>query len=229
MKREQMTHNLEASRGRKGCTTHCLRDDGVELLLMGLCAQTLSVRVSAIPRTVPRQAPLSMGFSRQEYWSGLPFPPPEDLPDPGIQPASLTSPDWQAVSMPLALPGKPLCGFRPTRTLGPQHPSELTKSSGELLWGQKAIAISIQGVKYILQVLQAEGQLLMESLKRMQTAAVNTAHHRGLPGGGIAFHPRLTKARSWILKLHLPSLNIRTPPSLGYLLICLATCWVIYK
>ena len=85
MKREQMTHNLEASRGRKGCTTRCLRDDGAELLLMGLCAQTLSVRASAIPRTVPRQAPLSMGFSRQEYWSGLPFPPPEDLPDPGIE------------------------------------------------------------------------------------------------------------------------------------------------
>ena len=35
--------------------------------------------------TVARQAPLSMGFSRQEYWSGLPFPPPGDLPDPGIK------------------------------------------------------------------------------------------------------------------------------------------------
>ena len=38
------------------------------------------------------QAPLSMGFSRQEYWSGLPCPPPGDLPNPGIQPKSLTSP-----------------------------------------------------------------------------------------------------------------------------------------
>ena len=38
------------------------------------------------------QAPLSMGFSRQEYWSGLPCPPPEDLPDPGIELESLTSP-----------------------------------------------------------------------------------------------------------------------------------------
>ena len=35
--------------------------------------------------TVPHQAPLSMGFSRQEYWSGLPFPSPGDLPDPGIK------------------------------------------------------------------------------------------------------------------------------------------------
>ena len=39
------------------------------------------------------QAPLSMGFSRQEYWSGLPCPPPGDLPDPGIEPASLMLPE----------------------------------------------------------------------------------------------------------------------------------------
>ena len=42
--------------------------------------------------TVARQAPLSMAFSRQEYWSGLPCPPPGDLPDPGIEPTSLMSP-----------------------------------------------------------------------------------------------------------------------------------------
>ena len=42
--------------------------------------------------TVALQAPVSMGFSRQEYWSGLPFPPPGDLPDPGIKPMTLMSP-----------------------------------------------------------------------------------------------------------------------------------------
>ena len=41
---------------------------------------------------IPCQAPLSMGFFKQEYWSGLPWPPPEDLPNPGIKPVSLTSP-----------------------------------------------------------------------------------------------------------------------------------------
>ena len=46
------------------------------------------VRLFATPRTVAHQAPLSMGFSRQEYWSGLPFPSPGDLPDPGIEPRS---------------------------------------------------------------------------------------------------------------------------------------------
>ena len=44
------------------------------------------VQLFAIPWTVAHQAPLSMGFSRQEYWSGLPFSPPGDLPDPGMEP-----------------------------------------------------------------------------------------------------------------------------------------------
>ena len=43
-------------------------------------------------RAIALQAPLSMGFSRQEYWSGLPCPPAGDLPSPGIEPGSLTSP-----------------------------------------------------------------------------------------------------------------------------------------
>ena len=50
------------------------------------------VQVSEIPVTVVRQAPLSMGFSRQGYWSGLPCPPPGDLPNPRIKPTSLISP-----------------------------------------------------------------------------------------------------------------------------------------
>ena len=47
---------------------------------------------SVTPWTVAREAPLSMGFSRQEYWTGLPFPPPGDLPDPGMESVSPTSP-----------------------------------------------------------------------------------------------------------------------------------------
>ena len=49
------------------------------------------VRLLATPWTVVRQAPLSLGFSRQEHWRGLPFPPPGDFPDPGISPGSLKS------------------------------------------------------------------------------------------------------------------------------------------
>ena len=55
--------------------------------------QSLSrVRLFVVPWTVAHQASLSMGFPRQEYWNGLPFPSAGDLPDPGIEPASLTSP-----------------------------------------------------------------------------------------------------------------------------------------
>ena len=56
------------------------------------------------PWTVACQAPLSMGFSRQEYWNGLPFPSPGDLPDPGVKPGS---PVLQADSLLSEPPGKP--------------------------------------------------------------------------------------------------------------------------
>ena len=57
------------------------------------CAQSLQLHPSwGTLWTVAGQAPLSMGFSRQEYWSGLPCPPPGDLPNPGIKPRSLRSP-----------------------------------------------------------------------------------------------------------------------------------------
>ena len=57
--------------------------------------------------TVAPQAPLSMGFSRQEYSSGLPRPPPRDLPEPRIQPASPVAPASQADSLPLSHQGSP--------------------------------------------------------------------------------------------------------------------------
>ena len=50
------------------------------------------VQLFVTPWTVARQAPLSMGFSRQEYWNRLPFPSPVDLPDPGREPTSLAPP-----------------------------------------------------------------------------------------------------------------------------------------
>ena len=68
----------------------------------GLVAKSCLTLVT--PWTVAFQAPLSMGFSRQEYWSGLPFPSPGDLPDPGIEPAS---PALQADSYQLSYEGSP--------------------------------------------------------------------------------------------------------------------------
>ena len=57
-----------------------------------VCAWSFShVQLFETPWTVAHQAPLSMEFFRQEYWSGLPFPPPGDLPNPGIEPKCLAS------------------------------------------------------------------------------------------------------------------------------------------
>ena len=71
---------------------------------MCACELLSCARFFATPWTVTLQASLSMGFSRQEYWSGLPFPPPGDLPNPGIKPQS---PALQADPLPSQPPGKP--------------------------------------------------------------------------------------------------------------------------
>ena len=72
------------------------------------CAKLLqSCLTLCNPWTVARQAPLSMGFSRQGYWSGLPRPPPGDLPDPGIEPKSPGSPALAGGYFTSSPPGKP--------------------------------------------------------------------------------------------------------------------------
>ena len=74
-------------------------------IIVCLSVKSLShVQLFATPWTVARQAPLSMGFSKQEYWSGLPFPSPGDLPNPGIEPRS---PALQADALSSEPPGKP--------------------------------------------------------------------------------------------------------------------------
>ena len=78
----------------------CSENDGDGVGLVAKLCLTL-----AIPWTLARQAPLSMGFSMQEYWRGLPFPPPGDLPDPGIKPVSSA---LAGGFFPTEPPGKPL-------------------------------------------------------------------------------------------------------------------------
>ena len=70
-----------------------------------VCPVISVVSNSATPWTVAPQAPLSMEFSRQEYWSGLPCPPSGDLPNPGIEPESPVSSALQADSLPLSHQG----------------------------------------------------------------------------------------------------------------------------
>ena len=78
----------------------------VLLCLNNIRARVVSrVRLFATPWTITRQAPLPMGCLRQEFWSGLPFPPPGDIPNSGIETLCLLR--WQMGSLPLAPPGKP--------------------------------------------------------------------------------------------------------------------------
>ena len=67
--------------------------------LKGKCVSCSVMSDSSIPWTVAHQAPLHTGFCRQEYWSELPFPPPGDLPDPGIETVSAVSPALQVDSL----------------------------------------------------------------------------------------------------------------------------------
>ena len=78
------------------------------LLLPSIFPRIRVISNGYTPCTVAGQAPLSTGFSRQEYWSGWPFPPPEDLPNPQIKPESPVSLALQADSLLLSHQGSPL-------------------------------------------------------------------------------------------------------------------------
>ena len=81
----EIWHFLQAPRGSSVTgQRNSLRSNA--LLVLPMCVGCLVVSDSVTPWTIPCQAPLFMEFSRQEYWSGLPFPSPGDLPDPGIEP-----------------------------------------------------------------------------------------------------------------------------------------------
>ena len=91
------THRLNPGLPHCRQSLYCLK---VKVKMKSLCR----VRLFATPWTIAHQAPPSMGFSRQECWSGLPFPSPGDLPHPGIEPRS---PALQADALTSEPPGKP--------------------------------------------------------------------------------------------------------------------------
>ena len=85
-----------------------------------------SVRLFVILWNITCQAPLSVGFSREEYWSGLPFPSPGDPPHPGIEPTSPVSPDLQADSLPT----------EPSRKLHNTMSPAITRLPSRISWGR---------------------------------------------------------------------------------------------
>ena len=87
MEKEALIHlHLAIERNKRG--SPILNILVIKYILLGCCLLTKSCLILATPGTVAHQATLSMGFPSQEYWSGLPFPLPGDLPVPGMKPAS---------------------------------------------------------------------------------------------------------------------------------------------
>ena len=94
-------NNLKSKIKNQCYILHTYKNSSYEILLFCyICFINILVQLISVtfimsnfvsPWTAAWQAPLSMGFSKQEYWSGLPHPPPRELPDPGFQPASLVS------------------------------------------------------------------------------------------------------------------------------------------
>ena len=104
-------HLLNATMFQELCYSFILS----QLIFTMVVVYSLSrVCLFVTPWTIALQAPLSMGFPRQEYWSSLPFPSPGDLPDPGIEPRS---PALQADSLPTELTEKPHRGNRQVHVL----------------------------------------------------------------------------------------------------------------
>ena len=123
------------------------------------------VQLSATPWTAAYQAPPPMGFSRQEYWSGLPFPSPGDLPDSGIEPGS---PTLQADALWSEPPGKP---SRPFRT---NTQKDVLFIIGD--WNEKVGSQETYGVigKFGLGVQNEAGQRLVEFCQGNALVIANT-------------------------------------------------------
>ena len=101
---EQAPEDGEGQRSLVCCSQRCRKVSDTTELLNNKVKSFSCVRLFEIPWTVAYQAPPSMGFSRQECWSGLPFPSPGDLPHPGIKPGS---PALWADALPSEPLGKP--------------------------------------------------------------------------------------------------------------------------
>ena len=126
----------------------------------------------ATPRTVARRTPLSMGFPRQEYWSGLPFPSPGDLPDPGIEP---TSPASAGRFFTTALPGKDSVQFSSVAQLCPTLCDSMDCSTpGFPVYHQLPALTQIQ-VHRVGDAIQASPPLSSPS-----HPASNLSQHQGL-------------------------------------------------
>ena len=144
-------------------------------------------RVSATPRTAAHQAPPSLGFSRQEYWSGLPFPPPGDLPDPGIEPRPPVCPALQVDSLPR--------GHR-------ESPYILFLSSHVRPQTQKAETPNQLVHFFLVKLNESSNQDVPTPAHLLQSGPKDIAR-TGLPGGSVVTNLRAGQEtqESWVQSL----------------------------
>ena len=169
------------------------------------------VRLFETPWTVVHQAPLSMGFSRQEYWSGLPFPSPGDLPDPGIE---ARSPALQANTLTSEPPGKSsdlhIIPFKlPSSRVKPQPLSkELTRTNQNVSGGHPdppGLFLLFSGRLVTFRYLSFHSSLL----KLFHVTFISLFHFLGL---AFRMHTGLQLVPTW------PSCHVLCwSPGLGFL------------
>ena len=180
-----------------------------------MCAESLqSCLTCATPGTVARQAPLSMGFSRQGYWSGLPFPPPGDLPMPGMELTSLLSPAlagkffttsaaWEATQR-LKKPQESDTGWLTTRYYIYRVSS--TTSARDSIWGHTLIQTTPGKLVLVTGTWATQVMLVVKNLPANAGDLRDVGSIPGLgrsPGGGHSLHFSILAwgIRSWTEEL----------------------------
>ena len=139
-------------------------------------AKSLQLCPTLRPHFVACQAPLPMGFSRQEYWSGLSCPPPGDVPHPGIETVSLMSPTLQAGSLPLAPPGKRTCKLLIFSSVQSLSPVQLFQPQGlQHTWHHQLLKLAQTQVHQVSDAIQPS-----HSLPSPSPPVFNLSQHKGL-------------------------------------------------
>ena len=153
--------------------------------------------------TVARQAPLSLGFPRQEYWSRLPCPLPGDLPNPGIEPRS---PTLQANSLPAELPGKPLYNHLHIMISGAPEINVQSKSVTVVSWvsaPRQPYCMSHKLWNIHINIHIRKQEALCRVLRRKRTNRIVYRARKGDLWKGIGSHDDGDRSQTagWVSKL----------------------------
>ena len=125
------------------------------------CSVQLLCSLFAIPQTVAHQVPLSLGFSRQEYWNGLPFPLPGALPLSGTEPMSPVSPVLAGRFCTTALSGEPIAAYTAPRSMASGvNPTCLTRAQGRGKHMMQGMSRRLRARRSSFQILAPQLQIL---------------------------------------------------------------------